>query len=390
MEPIRVIGEKQSCGGPGRFFLGRAEELGAELAEKYAGTARLIYLDPPFGTGDTFSMRVGAGKNISVPVYEDKLDEEAYLAMMRAVLGECKRLLSADGSLYLHVDYRKSAQMRILLDEIFGAENFVNEIIWAYKSGGRSTKHFSYKHDNILLYKKSAKHYFNIKAAGVPRGPERRNHMKRSIDENGRICYSIRSAGKTYTYYEDGHVYPSDVWDDIEHLHQRDPERTGYSTQKPEALLKRIIEVSSEKGDLVVDLFSGSATTAAAAAKTEREWIAADASALALSTLRRRLLTDNRNCSLLGEVKGMTLSYELNDLKSLDITIGERDGCVYVKPPENTALGYMALGSVENSYFTPWIYELSPNADSPLCMAKSAKPVLQAVDLFGRQGFWKL
>src|SRR5690606_30562996 len=107
--------------------------------------------------------------------------------------------------------------------------NFMNEIIWCYKSGGRSTRYYPRKHDTILFYRKSAKVFFDIYAVGRPRGPEKRNHMKRYIDEDGRVCFSIRSAGKVYTYYEDTPVFPSDVWDDIEHLQQKDSERVGYA-----------------------------------------------------------------------------------------------------------------------------------------------------------------
>ena len=212
--------------------------------------------------------------------------------MMRAVLTACHRMLAPDGSLYLHIDYRMNPYLRLMLDEIFGQANFMNEIIWAYKSGGRSTRHFSRKHDTILFYRKSKAVYFNIHAVGVPRGPEKRNNMKRSIDELGRVYFSIRSGGKTYTYYEDTPIFPSDVWDDVEHLHQRDPERTGFGTQKPEALLRRILLASSRPGDLVCDLFSGSGTTAAVAAKLGRRFLVADASPVAMQLLRARQLVN--------------------------------------------------------------------------------------------------
>jgi DNA modification methylase len=115
--------------------------------------------------------------------------------------------------------------------------------------------------------------------------------MKRFIDEDGRIGFSIRSGGKTYTYYEDSLIYPSDVWSDIEHLQQKDRERTGFATQKPEALLRRILSASSEPGDLVLDLFSGSGTTAVTAKKLGRAFVAIeqdrDYCCLALERLHR-------------------------------------------------------------------------------------------------------
>ena len=280
---IRCTEELHQNGGPGRFIHARAENVLDQLIDEYGGTVQLIYLDPPFGTGDTFHLRLGKGKkSLKLLAFEDRLEEGAYLEWMRDILTACRKLLSDSGSLYLHIDYRMSAQLRLMLDDIFGKTNFMNEIIWSYKSGGRSTRHFPRKHDTILFYRKSAKVFFNISAVGMPRGPERRNHMKRFIDEDGRICFTIRSGGKLYTYYEDTPIYPTDVWSDIEHLQQRDKERVGYGTQKPEALLRRILLSSSRPGDLVMDLFSGSGTTAAAASKLGRRFVAVDASPFAL------------------------------------------------------------------------------------------------------------
>ena len=139
------------------------------------------------------------------------------------------------------------------IDKIFGEKNFLNEIIWHYQSGGRAKRHFSRKHDNILFYRKSPKHYFNIEAVGKERGTKKRNHMKMQVDNNGKVSWTIKSGGRVYRYYQDSKIYPSDVWTDISHLHQRDPERLGYDTQKPEALLERIILSSSRPGDLVAD-----------------------------------------------------------------------------------------------------------------------------------------
>jgi site-specific DNA-methyltransferase (adenine-specific)/adenine-specific DNA-methyltransferase len=286
--------ELHQNGGPGRFVLSRAEESLDSLLSEYAGAVQLIYLDPPFGTGDTFHISLAAGRGtVSLPVFTDTMREAEYLKWMRRVLTGAHALLSDSGSIYLHIDYRMDAKLRLLLDEIFGAKNFMNEIIWCYKSGGRSTRYYPRKHDTILFYRKISNVYFDIQAVGRPRGPEKRNHMKRYIDEDGRICFSIRSAGKLYTYYEDTPVFPSDVWDDIEHLQQKDSERVGYATQKPEALLHRIVLASSKPGDLVCDLFSGSGTTAAAASKLGRRYLVADASAFALYTLRARQLQNS-------------------------------------------------------------------------------------------------
>ena len=265
----------------------------------WAGQATCVYLDPPFMTGDDFfmRMRVGekgwmTGKNIlTLPAYQDKFSGKAeFLGLLREALENAKALLSEEGSLFLHLDSRTAAHARLLCDDIFGESNFVNEIIWAYQSGGRTMKRFSRKHDVILFYRKSRSQYFNIQAVPISRGENRSNHMRRSIDEQGRPYRSIKSGGKTYIYYDDDPVYPGDVWTDVSHLQQKDPQRTGYDTQKPLALLKRIILSTTRKGDLVADLFGGSGTTAVAAAEEGRRFLSSDVGKLSLSVTRKRLL----------------------------------------------------------------------------------------------------
>ncbi|MBE5781753.1 MAG: site-specific DNA-methyltransferase [Clostridiales bacterium] len=265
----------------------------------WAGQVQCVYLDPPFMTGEDFflRMRVGekgweTGRNaLTLPAYSDRFSGKAeYLALLRAALENAKMLLNETGSLFLHLDSRMSAHARILCDEIFGESNFVNEIIWAYQSGGRSMKRFSRKHDVILFYRKSRKHFFDITAVPLPRSENRQNHMRRCVDENGRTYRTIQSGGKTYTYYDDDPVYPGDVWADVSHLQQKDPQRTGYDTQKPQALLSRIILSSTHPGDLVADLFGGSGTTAIAAAINGRRYLIGDMSPMALSVTRKRLL----------------------------------------------------------------------------------------------------
>lgn len=391
MPRMECTAETHSTGGPGLFIFGRAEEAGSRLLAEYRGRVRLIYLDPPFGTGDSFEISRGPkGKRIKVPAYSDKMSEGAYMEMMRNVLELCRELMTSDGTLYLHVDYRMAAYLRVLLDEIFGKKNFVNEIIWAYKSGGRATKHFSRKHDNILVYRKGRSGFFNIEAVGIPRGPERRNHMKRHVDDTGRIYYSIRSGGRLYKYYEDSLIYPSDVWTDIAHLQQRDPERTGYSTQKPEALLRRIILSSSEEGDIVADLFSGSGTTAAAAQKLGRRWIAVDPSPAALMTLRKRLLDNNSDASLLKTAAGMDIEYLQTPAsgKRPSITVqSTRTG--FTVTPEDDSLAYMAAGRLEEGRFITESYDTSPLPGKKLAIAGGGRVVL-ASDLYGNLSVFEI
>ncbi len=390
-----VRGEAYPVGGPGRFLLGRAEELASELLGEYEGRVRLICIDPPFGTGETFSIKpAGAKQKLVVPVYSDSLGEKAYLGMMRKVLRACHALLAADGSIYLHIDYRMSAKLRLVMDEIFGEENFLNEIVWTYKSGGRSLRHYSRKHDTILFYRKSPSVYFDIAAVGMPRGPQKRNNMKRTVDADGRVCFSIRSGGKTYTYYEDTPIYPSDVWDDIEHMHQRDPERTGFATQKPAALLRRMILASSKQGDLVADFFSGSGTTAAAASSLGRCYLAVDSSPAAMGMLRRRQLEGHREGSLLKDAAEMRIEYPVMpeaDI-SADYAVSRADGRVELTFrgfSSKWGVAYAALGAIDaKGIFHSENYALLPAPGVRLSARAGA--VLQACDYAGGMRFWRI
>ena len=185
---ITPIGEEYPFGGPGKFILGTVQAMAEQLRQEYANTVDLIYIDPPFGTGDGFSVKLpGMREKVKIPAYSDSMDTASYLEMMCGVLTLCHDMLKDTGSIYVHIDYRMCARIRLMLDEIFGESCFQNEIIWAYKSGGRSVRHYSRKHDNILFYRKSAKAYFDISAVGVPRGPMKRNNMKRTVDDPERL-----------------------------------------------------------------------------------------------------------------------------------------------------------------------------------------------------------
>ena len=394
---MNVTSERHVNGGPGEFILAKAEETLPSLLESHRGRIQLIYLDPPFGTGDIFHMKVGSGKRqLNLPVYADNMDEGAYLSWMRVVLSGARELLCESGSLYLHIDYRMSAKLKLLLDDIFGAQNFMNEIVWCYKSGGRSTRYYPRKHDTILFYRKSAKVYFNIQAVGSPRGPEKRNHMKRFIDENGRICFTIRSAGKIYTYYEDTLMYPSDVWDDIEHLQQKDTERVGYATQKPEALLNRVILASSKPGDLVCDFFSGSGTTAAAASKLGRRFLVLDASPLSLYTLRTRQLKAASAHSMLEGDQELMLRYPADDaiVSAQFHLVQERGKQILLLEKADFESGYplvyVAVGSIENTCFLPVATDCRPKLPLRIPIDGVECPVLQIVDAAGHMAFFSV
>jgi len=278
----------------------------------------LIYIDPPFCTGKRRkgeNLSLGSGGRIRSKkvgeqynyrdVWEGRL--EGYLEWLKPRLESMAILLKPTGSLVVHLDGNASHYVKVLLDEIMGRTNFVNEIIWHYKSGGRTQRRLARKFDSIFWYARGKGYACNLDEAALPRNvcrlcgsePKRKNHMKRGIDETGRPVAEIKSAGKVYRYYEDDKAPPCDVWLDIAHLHQRDPERTGYPTQKPLKLMERIIGLCSKPGDSVADFFCGSGATLEAADRMSRKWVGCDAEKEAINVVLRRFKSIKQSCSVI-------------------------------------------------------------------------------------------
>lgn len=285
-----------------RLILGDRCDILLPLLDEFAHSIDLIYIDPPFMTGRVFMQ----GNQLA---YSDQwTTDDAYTQWLYETFLLLYELLADTGSLYVHLDWRATPYAKLLLDEIFQSGShtheepkhgqqsagFQNEIIWHYQSGGRSSRHFARKHDSILWYTKSAHYCFHPERIGTRRGTQQRNHMRKEVAPDGRITWTIRSAGRLYTYGEESLLIPSDVWTDLHHLHQKDPERTGYATQKPISLLERIMQVSSEENDLILDCFCGSGVTPVVAERLGRRWIACDKSELAIQTSLHRLLAQER------------------------------------------------------------------------------------------------
>ncbi len=272
----------------GRLYLSDNSRLMAALLPEYEGQLDLIYVDPPFLSGNTYPARIGRGEDSRKPEdwdmtegYQDTWsDGRAYLNMLLPRLQLMYRLLSPSGTLYLHLDWHVAAYARILLDEIFGPDRLLNEIIWVYHGPSPIRSAFNRKHDTILVYTKSSRYTFNVDEVRVPYDASTVKTFEAS-----------RKAGFGKTPDLERGKVPEDWWyfPVVARLHT---ERTGYPTQKPEALLERIILASSNPGDLVADFFSGSGTTATVAARHGRQWIACDAAPLAVQTTYRRLLLE--------------------------------------------------------------------------------------------------
>lgn len=283
--------EMQEHGWHNRLILGDKREVLPALLDEFSEAVNLVYIDPPFMTGRSFT----CGNQLAYSdTWQNNLD--SYLQWLYETFILLHKLLAPDGSLYVHLDWRTVHYAKLLLDEVFGSNlnsngaGFKNEIIWHYQSGGRAQHYYARKHDTLLLYTKSARYCFHSERVGERRGSHKRNHMRKEVAANGHISWTIRSAGRIYSYDEDALMTPGDVWNDIHHLHQKDPERTGYATQKPAALLERVILASSEPNDLVLDCCCGSGVTLAVAEQLERRWIGCDQSPLAITTTRSRLL----------------------------------------------------------------------------------------------------
>lgn len=235
----------------------------------------LVYIDPPFMTNAT---RRESGGNSFPDRWAGGVAE--YIAFLEPRIRQMLRVLTERGTIYVHVDWRASHHVRLMLDNVFGAGNFLNEIIWTYRTGGLSRRWFARKHDTIFAYAKaSGKHTFNIHRGGQ----FRTDGMK--TDDQGRPFKSTRK-GPLY-FHPEGPAL-TDVWD-IPFLSTVSSERVGYPSQKPEALLERIIRASSNPGDRVADFFCGSGTTLAVAMRLDRRIVGCDVSPEAMAVTAKRL-----------------------------------------------------------------------------------------------------
>ena len=265
------------------------------------GGIKLIYVDPPFDVGADFSMNIEVGGDtftkapnvLEEIAYRDTWGKgaDSFIAMIYERLVLMRDLLAEDGSIYVHCDWRVNSFIRLAMDEIFGYSKFVNQIEWGYKTGGIPEKiGFAKKHDHILFYSKGTKPIFNplYQKSYVPTLPEPHTNSGKQLGVMRDAVCDLCQNGKPGEKYR--MVIARDVWDDIASIFRNDLQVADYPTQKPEALLERIIKASSNEGDLVADFFCGSGTLAAVAEKLGRKWICSDLGKFAIHTIRKRMI----------------------------------------------------------------------------------------------------
>ncbi|MBK9072636.1 MAG: site-specific DNA-methyltransferase [Myxococcales bacterium] len=245
-------------------------------------SVQCVYIDPPFGTGKTQAGRAATYR-------DDLASPRALTQFLLPWLEHSQRVLTATGSLFVHLDWRAVHYVKVLLDELFGPDLFVNEIIWCYAVGGKSPRRFGQKHDTILWYAKSEQWSFYPDAIAIPRRAG--SHMKLITRPDGTRVQSKtdRRSGKTYEYPLGAGKVPEDWWSDIETLNHSDAERVGYPSQKPLRLLERVIKATTQPGEWVADWFSGSGTTAVAAHGLGRRFVVADQNPPAITATTARL-----------------------------------------------------------------------------------------------------
>lgn len=309
---LRETYGKEQNGWINKIFWGDNLQVMSHLLKEYRGKIDLIYIDPPFDSKADYKRKIevrNVGKTMSdsssfeEKQYGDIWTNDEYLQFMYERFIIMRDLLSETGSIYVHCDWHKAHHLRLIMDEVFGQDNFRNEIIWWYLWGGRGKTQWNSKHDNLLFYSKSNKWTFNYMDVLD-------DHTLMTEGSKNRLNYAgamVTTKSESSEIPSDK-VLPSDTWY-IATINAMAKEKENYPTQKPEKLLEKIIMASSNPGDIVFDCFMGSGTTQAVAMKLGRRFIGADINLGAIQTTTKRLL--NVAKELDSDHKPATYSVEL-------------------------------------------------------------------------------
>ena len=302
------------------------------------GGLKLVYIDPPFDVGADFSMNVEVGDEsftkkpsvIEEVAYRDTWGKgaDSFIAMIYERLKLMHGLLADDGSIYVHCDWKTSAYIRLVLDDVFGKNNFLGDIAWYYYNKMASgTRKFSSAHDRIMFYVKNKERNYTFhpleEKRETPVKQLKRKYFKGKAinvkDENGQVQYQLRESKRIDDIWRIACLQPADK-----------TQNTGYETQKPEILLERVISASSNEGDLVADFFCGSGTTLAVAERLGRKWIGSDLGRFAIHTSRKRLIQVQRGMKKAGkdfrafEILNLG-KYEREQYISVDVDFREQE-----------------------------------------------------------------
>ncbi len=291
---LKEIHGDEIDGWRNKIFWGDNLQVMSHLLKEFRGEVDLVYIDPPFDSSADYKKEISVqGKIVNNDTssfeekqYEDIWANDDYLQFMYERLILIRELLSSQGSIFLHCDYRKSHHLRCLMDEVFGMranDNFQNELIWFYIKGASGNRRFGRKHNSIFWYSKSAEYIFNLDSVRIPYNPETIARANRGDPRYEVSAEELEKSGKN----------PGDVWIDLFPIQGNALENTKYPTQKPESLIERIILAASNPGDLIFDCFMGSGTTQAVALKLGRRFIGADINLGAIQTTTKRLLNEN-------------------------------------------------------------------------------------------------
>ena len=310
-----VYGNPDKNGWINKIFWGDNLQVMSHLLKEFRGKIDLIYIDPPFDSKAEYKKKIelkgrtatSEASMFEAKQYGDIWTNDEYLQFMFERLILINELLSDKGSIYMHCDWHKVHHLRMIMDEVFGPNKFVNEIIWSYRTASGAKGEFNKQHDNILFYSKSHYRTFNEQ--------KEKSYTKAKGRKAGIVNYG---AADTEFFEDEEGVYRwsgmRDVWD-IPYINSQAIERLGYPTQKPEAVIERIILSSSNPGDLVFDCFMGSGTTQAVAMKLNRRFIGADINLGAIQTTSKRLNNLIKNKDLLQEEKP---GFEIHNVNNYD------------------------------------------------------------------------
>ena len=282
-----------------QLFWSSSKRLLEHLVTSQAPTFTLAYMDPPFASKANYIRRLRfyvRDRWVKLPIqeYSDHWNDSDYLQFIYEHLTLIHALLAPNGSIVVHCDWHQNHHIRLLLDQVFGRSQFQNELIFAYGAGGQPKHKFPRKHDTLLWYCKGQTPKFNssVPEVRVPYDPSTLKSHYTNKDNDGRLYRRQRKNGQDYITYADQGKLVTSVWGDLKAQLATSPisqESTGYPTQKPEALLKRVIGALSDEGDWILDPFMGSGTTISVAEKLNRQWIGGDSNFRAIETTRQRL-----------------------------------------------------------------------------------------------------